>query len=105
VESYVQAMSKKIIFAVLSSLAVSIGGFFASCGANTSTSTSVIVQVPDGCFLLSPKAQIDLGGPVVQIQPGKNPFTLDCGGRQVGVTKRIAKDQHSVAFTDEELRP
>jgi hypothetical protein len=99
-----QQMSKQIIMSILGSLAVSIGGYLASCGSNTSQGSSVVVAVPDGCFLIEPKQQLDLGTPMVNLKPGPNKFTFDCGGRQTTITKQIAPGQRAISFTNVEQR-
>lgn len=101
-------MSKRIVMSILSAIAMSIGGFFVSCGSGGDTGPSaVIVQLPEGCTLISPRDQLSaLGGsvPMATVKPGKNEFVISCEGKMVQVDKQVAKDQQTVTFSDDELR-
>jgi len=101
-------MSKQIVMSVLFSLALSVGGFFVSCGSgDTVTTTSLMVQVPEGCSLDSPKDELGaLGsvGAMVKVRPGKNRFVVTCGDRSTEVTRDIAPDQRSLSFSEDDLR-
>jgi hypothetical protein len=96
-------MSKQIAMSILGSLAVSIGGFFASCGSSNQQSSPVVVAIPEGCFLISPKEHLELGTPVVQVKPGPNKFVFDCGRGEVAVTKNVAANQRAISFATEDL--
>ncbi|HVT11955.1 MAG TPA: hypothetical protein VHE55_06785 [Fimbriimonadaceae bacterium] len=104
-------MSKRIVMSVLATIAMSIGGFFVSCGSGSDDSAGpadVVVQLPAGCSLVSPRDPVGvLGGAVTMapVKPGKkNEFILSCDGRMVQVDKDIAPDQRAVSFTEDELK-
>lgn len=102
-------MSKRLIMSLLSAAAMSVGGFFVSCGDHTEAqeSSAVIVQLPEGCSLVSPRDELGAltaGTPVAKVKPGPNQFVITCGGRMIQVDKTIAPNQHTVAISAEELR-
>lgn len=95
---------------LLSTAAISIGGFFVSCGSSDSGGnlpTPVVVQLPEGCTLVSPRDPLSALGsavPMAQVKPGKNQFVITCDGRMIQVDKDIAPDQHAVAITPDDVR-
>jgi hypothetical protein len=100
-------MSKRIVMSVLSAAAMSIGGFFVSCGAPEAKEAAVVVvQMPEGCTLISPRDEMGTlaGASVAKAKPGLDEFVIACDGRMVQVQKQIAPGQRSVAFTADELR-
>ena len=104
-----RTMSKQIVMSVLFSLALSVGGFFVSCGSNDSgpSTTSLMVQLPDGCSLDSPKDELGaLGtmGAMVKVPPGQTRFVVSCGDRTIELTRDIAPYQRSITFSEDDLR-
>ena len=103
-------MSKRIIMSVLFSIAISVGGFFVSCGSGSGLGgrDSLIVQLPDGCSLISPKDQLgalgDGQGALVNVNPGENTFVIDCGDHTVSLTRHIDPGQRSISFSQDDLR-
>lgn len=99
-------MSKRIVMWILSSVAMSIGGFFVSCGTDdTANSNTVVVQVPQGCTLVSPRSPLEVlqsAGAIATVKPGKNQFVLNCDGRLVQVDKDVADGQHVVTIDESE---
>ena len=102
-------MSKKIIMSLLSTAAISIGGWMVSCGSEPSegTPSAVLVQLPEGCTLVSPRdplSALNPALPMAQVKPGPNQFVVTCEGRMIQVDKQIAPDQRTVAITAEDVR-
>ncbi len=96
---------------VLATIAMSIGGFFVSCGSGGDDSAGrrdVVVQVPAGCNLVSPRDPVNMLGDAVTmapVEPGKkNEFVLSCDGRMVQVDKDISQDQRAVSFSEDEVK-
>lgn len=107
-ECTARVMSKRIVMWVLSSVAMSIGGFFVSCGAgDTAEPNTVVVQVPQGCTLVSPRSPLEMlqaAGAIATVKPGKNEFVLNCDGQLVQVDKQVNEGQHVVTIEDDEVR-
>lgn len=101
-------MSKRIVMSILASAAVSVGGFFVSCGEDTSKEpAALIVQLPEGCTLVSPRdalSALSPGTPVASVKPGKNQFVVSCGGRMIELDRDIKPDQRSVTFSEDDVR-
>ena|SRR5579862_7611496 len=101
-------MSKNIVMSVLFSTAISIGGFFVSCGDKSSQAgTPTVIQMPAGCTLVSPKDELGElagGAPIARLKPGKNHFEINCGERTVTVDRTVTDGQRTVAFTEDDLR-
>lgn len=102
-------MSKRIIMSLLSAAAMSIGGWFVSCGSNDDSrlTHAVVVQLPDGWSLESPRSQLEgLGsmGAVVNVKPGPNRFVLTNGESEVSVTKHVADGAEVLSISEQDLR-
>jgi|SRR5579862_7218577 len=101
-------MSKKIVMSLLLSAAMSVGGFFVSCGSGQQggSKTNLIVNLPEGCTLLSPKDELGAltsGTPVVGVPPGKNRFEVECGGQPMSISKEIAAGQNVLNISQDDL--
>lgn len=100
-------MCKKIVMSLVSTAAISLGGYMFSCGSGEPATTAVIVQLPEGCTMISPKDSLGAlgsGTPVVTVHPGKIRFVVDCGNHTAHVEKEIQSGQHSLTLTEEDLR-
>ncbi len=99
-------MSKGIAFTVLFSVMTAAGGWLASCGASSDERFPVVVQMPHGCGLESPRPMNDLGSDdaIVNLKSGSNRLRLDCNGQAFEVDKQIGSGQTSLAILADELR-
>lgn len=88
-------MSKKIVMYILMSVVASVVATVGSmtCKDKPEEERQVlIVQHPDGCYLLEPKSIADgmsTSADVVNVPLGKNTFKFDCDGKQVEIVKDV----------------
>ena len=93
-------MGKKLInYALLSiviTIVTTIGSY--TCKGQDSDTQTVIVQHPDGCFLLDPKplTGISEAGDVVNVKPGQVKFEFDCNGQDYKVQREIKEGDFTV---------
>jgi hypothetical protein len=100
-------MSKRIIMSIVSAAAMSIGGWFVSCGSDSSHEAhTVMVQLPDGCSLVSPRSPLgalDSLGTIANVKTGENRFVIDNAGQEYTVVKSVADGDQVVKISAEEL--
>lgn len=88
-------MSKKIVMYILMSVVatiVSTVGSFMFKDKSQEDRQMLVVQHPDGCYLLEPRSIADGMSTVVDavnVKPGKNTFKFDCNGKQIEVVKDV----------------
>ena|SRR2546421_5787448 len=101
-------MSKKIVMYILMSVVASIITTVGSINCKDKPEQErqvVIVQHPDGCFLLEPKVLADgmsTSADVVSVVPGKNTFKFDCNGKQIEIQKDVKAGE--TMWTPSELK-
>jgi len=88
-------MSKKwvmyILFSLVASGVATIGQMDCKEKAEAERQP-LIIQHPDGCFLMEPKAIADgmtTGADIVNVSPGRNTFIFDCNGKQIQIEKDV----------------
>ena len=101
-------MGKRLVMGILSSVALSVGGYLSSCGSGGKQDSSILaVQMPDGCTIVSPKDELGAltaGTPVVAVQPGRNRFVLNCDGKTIEIVRDVKADQHVISISADDVR-
>lgn len=91
-------MSKRFIMSLLFSVVISIVTYFGMPHGGKKGEGTVIVSLPAGCLLTSPKNDVEsMTGvvAVVRTKPGKVEFDFDCEGTPVSMTHEVVEGEQT----------